>query len=68
MISDRVRVRLDGSQVRKIVVEKGQQDFLENRTEAIKNVFKRLTTRDIEISFEKEPVYYTLKKGQQAPN
>lgn len=67
VISDRVRVRLDGSQVRKIVLEKSQQDFLENRTDAIKTVYKRLTTRDVEISFEKEPVYYTLKKGQQ-PN
>ena len=65
IISDRVRVRLDGSQVRKIVIDKNEQHFLEERTEAIKTAFKKLTTRDIEISFEKEPVYYTLKQGQK---
>lgn len=65
IISDRVRVRLDGSQVRKIVIDKAEQHFLEERADAIKNTFKKLTTRDIEISFEKEPVYYTLKQGQK---
>ena len=65
IISDRVRVRLDGTQVRKITLDKTEQHFLEERTEAIKNAYKRLTTRDIEISFDKEPVYYTLKQGQK---
>ena len=65
IISDRVRVRLDGTQVRKLVVDKNEQHFLEERVEAIKTAFKKLTTRDIEISFEKEPVYYTLKQGQK---
>ena len=64
VISDRTRVRLDGSQVRKLVLDKTEQHFLEERTEAIKNAYKKLTTRDIEITFDKEPVYYTLKQGQ----
>ena len=65
VISDRVRVRLDGSSVRKVVLDKNEQHFLEERTQAIKNAYKKLTTRDIEISFDKEPVYYTLKQGQK---
>jgi len=65
VISDRVRVRLDGTQIRKLVLDKSEQHFLEERTEAIKNAFKKLTTRDIEIAFDKEPVYYTLKQGQK---
>lgn len=64
VISDRTRVRLDGSQVRKLVLDKTEQHFLEERTEAIRNAYKKLTTRDIEINFDKEPVYYTLKQGQ----
>ena len=64
VISDRTRVRLDGSQVRKLVLDKTEQHFLEERTDAIKNAYKKLTTRDIEITFDKEPVYYTLKQGQ----
>ena len=65
IISDRVRVRLDGTSVRKVTLDKTEQHFLEERTEAIKNAYKKLTTRDIEISFEKEPMFYTLKQGQK---
>ncbi len=65
IISDRVRVRLDGSQVRKLTVDKSEQHFLEERTEAIKNAFKKLTTREIEIEFDKDPTFYTLKQGER---
>ena len=65
IISDRVRVRLDGTSVRKVTLDKTEQHFLEERTEAIKNAYKKLTTRDIDISFDKDPVYYTLKQGQK---
>lgn len=65
IISDRVRVRLDGSQVRKVTLDKSEQHFLEERTDAIKNAYKKLTTRDIEIDFDKEPVYYVLKQGER---
>lgn len=51
VISDRVRVRLDGSQVRKVVVDKTEEHFLEERTAAIKNAYRKLTNRDIEIGF-----------------
>lgn len=64
IISDRTRVRLDGSSIRKLVLDKTEQHFLEERTQAIINAYKKLSTRDIEISFDKEPVYYTLKQGQ----
>jgi small subunit ribosomal protein S7e len=45
VISDRVRVRLDGTQVRKVTLDKTEQHFLEERTQAIKNAYKKLTTR-----------------------
>jgi hypothetical protein len=65
IISDRVRVRLDGSQVRKVTLDKSEQHFLEERTDAIKNAYKKLTTRDIEISFDKDPTFYVLKQGEK---
>lgn len=65
IISDRVRVRLDGSQVRKLTLDKTEQHFLEERINAIKNAYKKLTTRDIEIEFDKDPTYYTLKQGER---
>lgn len=43
VISDRTRVRLDGSQVRKLTLDKTDEHFLEGRTEAIKNAYRRLT-------------------------
>ena len=63
IINDRVRVRLDGTQVRKVTLDKTEQHFLEERTNTIRNAYKKLTTRDIEINFEKEPTYYVLKQG-----
>jgi small subunit ribosomal protein S7e len=63
VISDRVRVRLDGSQVRKVTLDKTEEHFLEERTEVIKKAYKKLTTRDLEIAFDKEPVFYTLKSA-----
>ena len=65
IISDRTRVRIDGSSVRKIVLDKVDQHFLEERTDAIVNAYKKLTNREIEISFEKEATYYNLKKGDR---
>jgi small subunit ribosomal protein S7e len=47
VISDRVRVRLDGSQVRKVVLDKTEEHFLEERIHAIKKAYKKLTTRDL---------------------
>jgi len=65
IIGKRTRVRLNGTQFMKVTVDKTEQHFLEERVGAIVNAYKRLTTRDIVIDFAKEPVYYTLKKGQQ---
>jgi hypothetical protein len=36
---------------------------LEDRVEAIRAAYRKLTNRDIEIDFQKEGTYYTLKKG-----
>ena len=59
----RIRVRLDGSSFSKITLDKSEQHYLEDRVGAIKACYKKLTTRDIEIDFQKEATFYTLKKG-----
>jgi len=63
IIGHRIRVRLDGSSFSKITLDKSEQHFLEDRVDAIKACYKKLTTRDIEIDFQKEATFYTLKKG-----
>jgi small subunit ribosomal protein S7e len=65
IIGQRTRVRLDGSSFSKIVIDKSEQHFLDERVEAIKVAYKHLTHRDIEIEFQKESTYYTLKKGEK---
>jgi hypothetical protein len=42
-------------------LDKVDEHFLGPRADAIKKTYKKLTTRDIEITFDKDPVYYTLK-------
>jgi small subunit ribosomal protein S7e len=49
IIGFRTRVRLDGSSFSKIVLDKTEQHFLEDRVEAIRAAYKKLTHRDIEI-------------------
>jgi small subunit ribosomal protein S7e len=47
IISDRTRVRLDGSSVRKLVLDKTDEHFFEDRSQAIINAYKKLTNREI---------------------
>jgi hypothetical protein len=58
-------VRLDGSSFTKIVIDKTEQHFLEERVDAIRIAYRKLTNRDIEIEFQKDATYYTLKKGEK---
>ena len=65
IISSRTRVRLDGSSINKITLDKADQHFLEERVPAIRAAYKKLTSRDIELDFQKEPTFYVLKKGEK---
>ncbi len=65
IISSRTRVRLDGSSITKISLDKADQHFLEERVTAIRAAYKKLTSRDIEIDFQKDPTFYVLKKGEK---
>lgn len=47
IIGFRTRVRLDGSSFSKVTLDKNEQHFLEERVEAIKAAYRRLTNRDI---------------------
>jgi small subunit ribosomal protein S7e len=65
IIGLRSRIRLDGSTYSRVTLDKNEQHFLEERVDAIKAAYKRLTNRDIEIDFQKESTYYSLKKGEK---
>lgn len=65
IISSRTRVKLDGTSVTKLVLDKADQHFLEERVPAIKAAYKKLAAKEIEIDFQKEATYYVLKKGER---
>ena len=65
IIGFRTRVRLDGSTFSRVILDKSEQHFIEDRVEAIRAAYRKLTNRDIEIEFQKEATYYTLKKGEK---
>lgn len=63
--SSRTRVRLDGTSITRITLDKADQHFLEERVPIIRAAYKKLTSKDIEIDFQKEPTFYVLKKGER---
>lgn len=65
IISSRTRVRLDGSSITKITLDKADQHYLEERIPAVRAAYRKLTSKDIEVDFQKEPTYYVLKKGER---
>lgn len=65
IISSRERISLDGTKMTKIICDKNDQHFMDDRVEAIIACYRKLTTRNIEITFQKEPTFYTLKKGEK---
>jgi len=65
IISSRTRVRLDGTSITKITLDKADQHFLEERIPTIRAAYKKLTSKDIEVDFQKEPTFYVLKKGER---
>jgi hypothetical protein len=45
IIGNRTRVRLDGSSFSRIVIDKNEEHFLEERVEAIRAAYKKLANR-----------------------
>jgi len=62
IIGRRYRHKLDGSVVQKVFLDQNEEAALKDKTESIVTVYKKLTTRDIQIEFKPELHFYTLKK------
>jgi small subunit ribosomal protein S7e len=63
IIGRRIRHKLDGSVVQKIFLDQNEEAALKDKVESITSVYKKLTTRDIQIEFKPEWHFYTLKKN-----
>ncbi|CAD8133530.1 unnamed protein product [Paramecium pentaurelia] len=62
ILGRRTRVRVDGTKFYRIFLDESDQKDLESRLESIKDVYKILTTRDLEFEFRRDDTFYQ-KKG-----
>merc|ERR1711913_5416 len=57
----RVRHKLNGKLIYKIWVNEENRPYLEERADAISQIYEALTHRSIEIDFKNEPKYFKLR-------
>ncbi|CAD8075247.1 unnamed protein product [Paramecium primaurelia] len=62
ILGRRTRVRVDGTKFYRIFLDESDQKELEHRLDAIKDVYKVLTTRDLEFEFRRDDTFYQ-KRG-----
>jgi len=62
VIGRRIRHRIDGSTVTKIIIDQNDRDLIEDKLDTIAYVFKKIATREIIFEFGPEVTYYTNKK------
>jgi len=62
IIGRRIRHRIDGSTVTKVILDQNDKDLIEDKLDAIAYVFKKITTKDITFEFRTDVTYYTTKK------
>merc|ERR1712050_675268 len=57
----RIRHKLNGKLVYKVWVNEENRPYLEERADAISQIYESLTHRNIEIDFKNEPKYFKLR-------
>ena len=51
IVGKRTRIRLDGSRLFKVHLDKSQQTTIEHKTDTIAAVYKKLTGKDVNFEF-----------------
>ncbi|KAM3139665.1 hypothetical protein pb186bvf_008310 [Paramecium bursaria] len=64
ILGKRTRVRIDGTRFHRIFLDEKDKEFLEPRLEVIKQVYKLLTTRELEFEFKKDETFFSVKLGK----
>jgi len=62
VIGRRIRHRLDGSTVQKIILDQNDKDLIDERLEAIAYVYKKISTKEITFEYRAEQTFYSTKK------
>jgi small subunit ribosomal protein S7e len=62
IIGRRIRHRLDGSTVNKIILDQNDKDLIDERLDAIAYVYKKISNKDIVFEYRAEQTFYSTKK------
>jgi len=62
ILGKRTRVRIDNSKYIKVTLDEHDKDFLGDKVDAIRHVYKKLTTREVSFEFKPDLTFYTTKK------
>jgi len=62
VIGRRIRYRLDGSSVAKIILDQNDKDLIDDKLDAIAYVYKKISTKEITFEYRTDPTYYTTKR------
>ncbi|CAK77481.1 unnamed protein product (macronuclear) [Paramecium tetraurelia] len=63
ILGRRTRVRVDGTKFYRIFLDEQDKNEVEPRLDAIKAVYKLLTTRELEFEFRRDDVFYSKRGG-----
>mmetsp|Transcript_22172 Transcript_22172/g.18984 ORF Transcript_22172/g.18984 Transcript_22172/m.18984 type:complete len:201 (-) Transcript_22172:560-1162(-) len=61
IIGRRIRHKADGSSIQKVFLDQHSEKFLKDKIDIIANIYKRLTTKDVQFEFKSERPFYVLK-------
>jgi len=62
IIGKRIRCRLDGSRILKVILDEADRAVIEDKLDYIKAYYHHLTKRDIVFEFKEDKPFYTIKK------
>ncbi|CAD8156597.1 unnamed protein product [Paramecium octaurelia] len=63
ILGRRTRVRVDGTKFYRIFLDEQDKNEVEPRLDAIRAVYKLLTTRELEFEFRRDDVFYSKRGG-----
>jgi len=62
LIGRRIRHKINGTSVTKIILDQNDKDLIEDKLDAIAYVYKKISTKDITFEFRQDATYYSTKR------
>mmetsp|Transcript_3937 Transcript_3937/g.5769 ORF Transcript_3937/g.5769 Transcript_3937/m.5769 type:complete len:87 (+) Transcript_3937:428-688(+) len=62
IVGKRTRVRLDGTKFIKVHVDETDKSILEDKVDAITQIYRKLTNKEVTVEFKKDETFHSIKK------